>query len=74
VNESIGGRIEILGHAIATLTESLKAIDAAMSSDQSQVGREVKRATILRIVERIETLAEMQTQLATSFNKFESVA
>lgn len=72
--ESIGGRIEIIGHAIATLTESLKAIDAALISDQSQIGRETRRATTLRIVERIEAMAAMQSKLAVAFDKFEATA
>lgn len=65
--ESIGGRIEILGHAIATLTEAIKAVDAALGSDSSTIGRDTRRATALRLILRIETLAEMQIQLATQF-------
>ena len=67
MSEAIGVRIEILRHAIATLTECVKVVDDALKSDQSATGRETHRASILELIERIETLAEMQIQLATQF-------
>lgn len=68
MTESIGGRIEIIGHAIATLNESLQAVDKALREDQSGIGREAHRNAVVGMMAKISKLADIQIELSIQFD------